>query len=81
MGLAILVLGLALFIVPHVLTSRRAARDALVAQLGEWPYKGLFSLVSLGGLVLIGLGFGHYRATAGSRSGIRRTGRATSTCR
>ena len=54
MGIAILVLGLALFIAPHVLTTRRATRDALVMQLGEWPYKGLFALVALVGLVLIG---------------------------
>lgn len=63
MGIAILLLGLALFIAPHVLTTRRGARDALVTQLGEWPYKGLYALVALAGLVLIAWGFGHYRAT------------------
>ena len=35
----------------------------MIARIGEWPYKGLFSLVSLVGLILIGYGFGKYRAT------------------
>jgi uncharacterized membrane protein len=63
MGLAVLVLGLVVFIGAHVFTTRRARRAALVATLGEWPYKGLFSLVALAGLLLIGWGFGLYRAT------------------
>lgn len=63
MGFAVLVLGLVVFIGAHVFVTRRGARDRLIAQLGEGPYKGLFSLVSLVGLVLIGWGFGHYRAT------------------
>ena len=35
----------------------------MVARLGEGPYKGLFALVSVLGLVLIVWGFGQYRAT------------------
>ena len=35
----------------------------MIARIGEWPYKGLFALVSLVGLILIGYGFGDYRAT------------------
>jgi len=62
MGLAVLILGLAVFIGAHVFVTRRAARAALIARIGEWPYKGLFALVSLVGLVLIVWGFGHYRA-------------------
>jgi len=37
MGLAILILGLVVFIAPHVLVTRREARAALVARIGEGP--------------------------------------------
>jgi uncharacterized membrane protein len=40
----------------------RNERASLVARLGEWPYRGLFSLVSIVGIVLIGYGFASYRA-------------------
>jgi uncharacterized membrane protein len=63
MGLATLILGLVLFIGPHVLVAFRGSRAALIARIGEWPYKGLFALVSIVGVVLIGYGFGEYRAT------------------
>jgi uncharacterized membrane protein len=63
MGLAILTVGLAAFFAPHVFTACREPRRALVARIGEGPYKGLYSLVSLIGLVLIGYGFARYRAT------------------
>jgi uncharacterized membrane protein len=61
MGLAILILGLAIFIGTHVFVSMRGERAKLIARLGELPYKGLFSLVSILGLVLIVYGFGRYR--------------------
>jgi len=63
MGLAIMILGLAVLIAPHTFATRREARAAAVARLGEGPYKGLFALVSVVGIVLIGWGFAHYRAT------------------
>jgi uncharacterized membrane protein len=63
MGLAILVLGLALFLGAHVFVTLRAPRAALTKDIGEGRYKGLMALVSLAGLVLIGYGFGQYRAT------------------
>ena len=63
MGLAILVLGLVVFLGAHVFVTLRAPRAAVIKQIGEWPYKGLMSLVSLAGLILIGYGFGQYRAT------------------
>ena len=81
MGLAIMILGLAVFIGTHVITTQRDTRAALIARLGEGPYKGLY----LGGLDRrrgadrLGL----RDATgppAGSTSGIRRPGRATSRC-
>src|SRR5499427_9415747 len=63
MGLAILVLGLVVFLGAHVFVTLRGPRAAVIKRVGEWPYKGLMSLLSLVGLVLIGYGFGRYRAT------------------
>jgi uncharacterized membrane protein len=63
MGLAVEIIGLVLFLGGHVFVSRRGEREALIAKLGRGPYLGLFSLVSIVGLVLIGFGFARYRAT------------------
>src|SRR6266511_3890332 len=63
MGLTILVLGLALFFAAPVFVTLRTPRAAVIKRIGEGPYKGLMSLVSLAGLILIGYGFGQYRAT------------------
>ncbi|MEA2997478.1 MAG: hypothetical protein QOG74_3027, partial [Alphaproteobacteria bacterium] len=41
MGLAVLLLGLVVFLGAHVFVTRRAARAALIGRIGEWPYKGL----------------------------------------
>jgi uncharacterized membrane protein len=60
MGLAILVLGLATFIGAHFFVSLRGEREKLVARIGEGRYKGLFSLVSILGVVLIIYGFALY---------------------
>jgi uncharacterized membrane protein len=62
MGLVVLIIGLAVFIGAHVFVTMRAHRAALIARVGEWPYKGLFSLVSLIAIFLIGWGFAQYRA-------------------
>jgi uncharacterized membrane protein len=62
MGLVIEILGLAIFLGAHVFVTMRNERAALVAKVGEWPYRGLFSLVSIVGIVLIGIGFARYRA-------------------
>jgi uncharacterized membrane protein len=62
MGLAVEIIGLVIFLGAHVFVSVRGRRAALIAKLGEGPYKGLFSLVSVVGLVLIGYGFARYRA-------------------
>jgi uncharacterized membrane protein len=60
--MAILILGLIVFIGAHAFTMARAARARAIARLGEGPYKGLYSLVSLLGLILIVWGYGSYRA-------------------
>ena len=63
MGLAVEILGLVVFLGAHVFVTMRDRRAALVAGIGEWPYRGLFSLVSIVGIVLIAYGFANYRAT------------------
>lgn len=63
MGLAIMILGLVLFIGTHLLTTRREQRAALIARFGEGAYKGLYSLASIVGIALIAWGFARYRAT------------------
>ena len=64
MGLMVLVLGLILFLGPHVLVTMRPQRAAVVKQLGERAYKGLFAALSIAGLYVTGKGFGMYE-TAG----------------
>jgi uncharacterized membrane protein len=61
MGLALLVLGLVLFLGPHVFVTLRGARGGLIKRIGEWPYKGLFAVLTIVGLYLIGEGFALYR--------------------
>jgi uncharacterized membrane protein len=61
MGLAIMILGLAAFIGGHAFATFRPQRAAAVARMGEVPYKGLFALVALAGIVLICIGFAQYR--------------------
>src|SRR4029077_7185593 len=60
--MAILILGLVLFLGIHTLTTMRTARAAVIGRLGEGPYKGLYSLISALGLVLIVWGFSRYRS-------------------
>ncbi len=63
MGLGTLVLGLIVFLVPHVFVTRREARARLIARIGEQPYKIAFSVISAIGIILIAYGFARYRAT------------------
>ena len=62
MGITVEILGLAILLGVHAFVTMRDRRAALIAKIGEWPYRGLFSLVSIAGIVLIGYGFAHYRA-------------------
>jgi len=52
-----LILGIAIFFGVHLVPSLPGARDRLVGKIGEKPFKGVFSLLSLTGLVLIVFGF------------------------
>jgi uncharacterized membrane protein len=58
-----LVLGLVLFIGTHVFVTLRGARAAVIETTGEWPYKALVAVLSVVGILLIGFGFGKYRAS------------------
>jgi len=61
-GLALEILGLVIFLGAHVFVTMRDRRAVLVSRIGEWPYRGLFSLVSIAGILLIAYGFAVYRA-------------------
>jgi uncharacterized membrane protein len=60
--MTLLILGLLLFLGTHAFTMARAPRAGLRERLGEGPYKGLYSLLSLAGIVLISIGYARYRA-------------------
>ncbi|KAA2244005.1 NnrU family protein [Salinarimonas soli] len=60
--MTLLILGLILFLGTHAFTMARGPRERLIARLGEGPYKGGYSLLSLAGLVLVGAGYDAYRA-------------------
>ncbi|HJV87636.1 MAG TPA: NnrU family protein [Noviherbaspirillum sp.] len=55
----ILIAGLVVFLGIHLVPAVPGLRNALFRSLGEKKYKALFSLVSLIGLVLIVVGYGH----------------------
>ncbi len=59
----LLVLGLIVFLGMHAFSMARSSRAVLISRIGEGPYKGLYSLVALGGLALIVVGYGQYRAS------------------
>jgi uncharacterized membrane protein len=58
-----LILGLVIFLGVHAFTMQRDQRAAVIGRLGEGPYKGLYTLVSLAGFALIVWGFGAYRSS------------------
>lgn len=63
MGLAILILGLVVFLGAHVFVSLRNERAEVIARFGESNYKIAFSVVSAIGILLIAWGFALYRET------------------
>jgi uncharacterized membrane protein len=58
----VLILGIVIFLGAHTLPMLRETRAGWVTRLGEGGYKGLFSVASLVGFVLICWGFSLYRA-------------------
>ena len=61
--MGILILGLIIFFAVHsVSIVNEPWRDRMVAKIGEWPWKGLYSLLAIAGFVLIVWGYGLARA-------------------
>ena len=61
--MTLLATGLVLFLGTHSISiANEAWRDRMVARIGEWPWKGLYSLPAAVGLVLIVVGYGAARA-------------------
>jgi uncharacterized membrane protein len=54
--MTVLIYGMIIFFGVHVLTTT-PLRDLVVNKIGEKPYKGLFSLISLAGLIVMIRGF------------------------
>lgn len=59
--MGLLLLGIVLFLGAHSLKIVAGPRDALIARLGDKPYRGLYSLLSALGFGLIVYGFHTYR--------------------
>jgi len=60
--MTLLIIGLVLFLGIHSLSIvALPARDTMAASIGEWPFKGLYSIVAIIGLVLIVQGYGQAR--------------------
>ncbi len=58
------VIGLAVFFGAHMFaTLRSRSEGGLRARLGYGPYMGLFSLISLAGLIMLVIGYGNFRNT------------------
>jgi uncharacterized membrane protein len=62
--MTLLIGGLALFIVVHLVPTQPSLRAGLVGALGPGLYRGLFSLASIAGLVLIVWGYGQMQGLA-----------------
>ena len=57
--MSMLVIGLALFLGAHSISIINVgARDRWAEKIGQWPWKGIYSLVALPGFVLIVWGYG-----------------------
>ncbi|HEY8567291.1 MAG TPA: NnrU family protein [Beijerinckiaceae bacterium] len=60
--MVLLALGLVLFVGTHSFTMARGPRGEVIGRLGEGGYKGLYSVLSLAGMILISVGYSRYRA-------------------
>lgn len=56
--MSVLVLGLVLFLAVHSLSIvNEPWRNRMVAKMGEWPWKGVYSVVAIAGFILIVRGY------------------------
>jgi uncharacterized membrane protein len=58
-----LIAAVAVFLLIHLLISGTRVRDVLVGRIGAGPYMGLFSLLSVAGIVWVGWAFARTRDT------------------
>ena len=57
--MGVLLIGLVVFFAVHCVSIvNEPWRDRMVARIGEWPWKGIYSLVAIVGFVLIVWGYG-----------------------
>lgn len=56
--MTLLVAGLVVFFGVHLVPASPRLRARLVGGIGEWPYKGAFSVVALAGLAMVVAGMG-----------------------
>lgn len=60
--MGILVAGLVIFLGVHSIGIVAPVwRDGMLERLGEWPWKGLYSLIAIAGFVLVVYGYGEAR--------------------
>src|SRR5512147_214786 len=62
-GMASLIAACAFFVGIHVVISGSPLRSVIVARIGERPYQGLFSSLSLAGMVWLVLAYRHADGT------------------
>ncbi len=60
-GMTQLIAAAAFFVLLHLVVSGTRLRNLITGAIGEGPYMGLFSLVSLAGLVWLGFAYAHAR--------------------
>lgn len=60
--MTLMIAGLILFLGTHAFTTLRGPRAALIEKAGLGPYKIVYSLVALAGLLMAGYGYGAWRA-------------------
>ena len=61
-----LVAAMAVFLAIHLFISGTRLRDVIVGAIGEKPYMGLFSLLSLGVIVWLAMAFNQAGAMPGA---------------
>lgn len=66
----LLIAGLAIFFAIHLLPANQSLRNGLVTRFGEGPYKGIYSVVSLIGFVLIVMGYAKMQEYVGSKNPV-----------
>jgi uncharacterized membrane protein len=59
--MVLMLAGLALFVLSHGFTTMREQRAAVIARIGEGPYKILYSVVAIASVLMMAYGYGDWR--------------------